>query len=168
MSSPNYPINFETIPESVRILAQWVCWKAVARPNGKIIKIPINPRTGRNASTKDPKTWGSFDDAWQGVILDGYDGIGFVFVIGDGLVGIDLDNCMGPDGKLKKWAQDIVDRLGSYTEVSPSGNGVHVLCFSDATGISYNKDGREMYSEGRYFTFTGNEYHFRSQTNENK
>ncbi|EAW31095.1 hypothetical protein GP2143_03203 [marine gamma proteobacterium HTCC2143] len=163
----SYVINFEAVPEELKTLPQWVCWKAVVRPNGKITKVPMNPLTGIKASSINSKTWASFDKAATGMNRHGYDGIGFVFVRGDGLVGVDLDNCMRSHGQLETWAQDIVDRLDSYTEVSPSGNGVHIICYSGASGLSYNKDGREMYSEGRYFTVTGNEYYVRGHSNEN-
>src|SRR5690606_29554285 len=52
-------------------------------------------------------------------------------------------------------AQEIIKILDSYTEYSPSGTGVHILC----KGIIPPKDRRkgniEMYSEGRFFTVTG-------------
>jgi hypothetical protein len=53
-------------------------------------------------------------------------GVGIVLAgLADGrsLGGIDLDGCL-VDGVLLPWAQEIVDEVGSYTEVSPSGTGV--------------------------------------------
>ncbi len=50
--------------------------------------------------------------------------------IGDGrqVAGIDLDTCRDPEtGAIEGWAQAIVDRLGTYTEVSPSGTGVKLF-----------------------------------------
>jgi len=42
-------------------------------------------------------------------------------------VGIDLDKCRNPEtGELEPEAQEIVRRMDSYTEVSPSGTGVHI------------------------------------------
>ena len=42
--------------------------------------------------------------------------------------GIDLDDCRDPEtGEIASWAQQIVDALESYTEVSPSGRGLHIL-----------------------------------------
>ena len=70
---------------------QWVNWKPEIR-NGKETKIPINPRTGDNASTTDPETWGVYDEALN------YDSshIGFVFAEGDGLTG--TCECPGKNG----------------------------------------------------------------------
>ena len=53
----------ETIPNEIKSLNQWVAWKGEHRDNGKIAKMPCNPRTGRFARTNDPSTWGSFDEA---------------------------------------------------------------------------------------------------------
>ena len=58
----------------------------------------------------------------------GYGGIGFVFTSGDDLCGVDLDRCLNPEiGEMESLAQEIIEALDSYTEVSPSGTGVHVL-----------------------------------------
>ena len=56
---------------------------------------------------------------------DRFSGIGFVFSSSDPYCGIDLDNCID-DGKVKAWAETIVEKLKavSYGEVSPSGNGI--------------------------------------------
>jgi P4 family phage/plasmid primase-like protien len=66
---------------------------------------------------------------------------------------------MNKDGLIAQWAQEIVDRLDSYTEISPSGHGVHIIVKASKPGPSCRggyKDGEvEMYSEGRYFTVTG-------------
>jgi putative DNA primase/helicase len=96
-----------------------------------------------------------------------YDGIGFVFSSGDPYVGIDLDKCRVPEtGEIALWAQKIIDRVcEGYSEVSPSGTGVHIIVEGVVRdgGRSRRKvhlDGKvvgeiEMYSSGRFFTITG-------------
>lgn len=74
-------------------------------------------------------------------------------------MGIDLDGCVR-DGEIEPWAQEIVDAIGSYTEVSPSGTGVHILAYVDprTTGVVGRADHRrgiEVYNHGRYFTVAG-------------
>lgn len=55
--------------------------------------------------------------------------VGFVFTRDDPFVGIDLDHCRDPEtGKIKPWALEIVAKLNSYSEVSPSGTGLHIHC----------------------------------------
>ena len=78
----------------------------------------------------------------------------------DPFIGIDIDHCV-EDGILSPFAQEIVDSVSSYTEFSPSGEGVHII-----TKVSFRYGARaqeekprtwiEVYRHGRYFTFTGN------------
>ncbi|HPM69001.1 MAG TPA: hypothetical protein PLX45_22245, partial [Piscinibacter sp.] len=62
---------------------QWVCWKYEQR-DGKATKVPINPRTGQKASSTDPSTWTSFDDAVAACRrFTTLEGVGFVFTQDD-------------------------------------------------------------------------------------
>ena len=75
---------------------------------------------------------------------------------------------MNEDGLIVPWAQEIVERLDSYTEISPSGHGLHIIIRASKPGPSCRggyKDGEvEMYSEGRYFTITGHTLDSRPNT----
>ncbi len=135
----------ENAPEELRRRRQWVVRKG---------KIPYNAKTGAAASSTDSETWSTFDEAVRAFEGGGYDGVGFVFGSGDPYAGIDLDKCRDPEtGELKAWAQEIVDDLGGYAELSPSGTGVHVIVRGKAPN---KKLGRvEAYSVERYFTVTG-------------
>ena len=140
-------------PQQLIDLPQWVCWKLQGDR-----KVPYSPKTGRAAKTNDASCWATYDKAC--LALDGghWSGVGFVFTEGDGLVGVDLDNAV-ENGKVKPWARDIVDMLDSYTEVSPSGLGLHVIVRGAEQAQGRKKDhgdGKvEVYSWGRYFTWTG-------------
>jgi primase-polymerase (primpol)-like protein len=84
------------------------------------------------------------------------DGIGWVFHAGGPVMGVDLDHCRNRDtGEIDPWAVDIIRRLDSYTEVSPSGTGVHILLFGEIPGNRCRSGGVEMYDSGRFFTVTG-------------
>jgi hypothetical protein len=71
-------------------------------------------------------------------------------------VGIDLDKCRNAaTGQVEEWARAVIRELNSYTEVSPSGTGVHILVRGELPP-GRNRAGRvEMYSKARYFTMTG-------------
>ncbi len=92
------------------------------------------------------------------------DGIGFVFSPDDPYCGIDLDHCRNLEtGETADWARAIIEAINSYTEISPSGDGVHILIRAamPSTGTHHKKpmaDGGkiEIYDRGRYFTMTGN------------
>jgi len=147
--------NHEAVPEELKALPRWLCWRYEER-DGKLTKVPYDVRTGRKASSTDPATWTDFETALA--TSGAYDGIGIV--LGDGLAGMDLDNSVDESGTLKPWAREIVDRLDSYTERSPSGQGVKVI-LRGALKRKGNRrdlgDGHvEVYSADRYFTVTGN------------
>ena len=119
----------QSIPEALREREQWVYWRTEHR-DGEQTKVPVEPVAGGVASTSDPDSWSTFGVARGYATADdtAVDGVGIVFTAEDPLVGVDLDGCRDPDtGSLDEPAVSIVDRLESYTEVSRSGTGVHVL-----------------------------------------
>jgi primase-polymerase (primpol)-like protein len=142
------------LPREIRESLRAVVWKHEER-DGKETKIPyVATRPRERAAVNDANTWGRFEDALYAVQQGQADGVGVV--LGDGLVGVDLDHVRDPDsGALAEEAVDIVRALDSYTEVSPSGTGLHVLVRGTLPPGGRRKDRVEMYSAGRYFTVTG-------------
>jgi len=139
-------------------LKQWVAHKN---------KIPRNPFTGGNAMANEPETWGTFDVAERAVVELGLDGVGFQFGVLDPqelrVSGIDLDHVVKSDGSLEPFAEEIVRQMNSYTELSPSGTGLHILCKTKLPNIGRKKSlpngcGLEMYNYRHYFTVTGKIY----------
>ncbi len=119
-------------------------------------KIPFTPGTGKGAKAGVPETWGTFEEAMAA--LDGYDGIGFEFH-NNGIVGIDIDHAIDPrTGEVSELAREIIGKMNSYTEYSPSGTGVHIIARGDipAEGRKDPQKGIEFYKAKRYFTMTGN------------
>jgi hypothetical protein len=96
------------------------------------------------------------EDAKKSIHEKGYQGLGFVFTEEDPYVGVDLDDCRDPhSGEIAPWALEIIRELDSYTEVSPSGTGMHVLLRGELPKGRNRKGKIEMYDSGRYFTVTG-------------
>jgi putative DNA primase/helicase len=140
----------ENIPEELKGRPQWVVWKAVG---GKPDKVPYSARTGRRASSTDLLTWSSFEEALEAYESGQYAGVGFVFSSADPYTGIDLDDCMGADGEIALWAQEIVSFFDSYTELSATGTGLHIIVRGDEP--NRRKGNVEVYSSKRFFTVTG-------------
>jgi putative DNA primase/helicase len=149
--------NFNSIAEDLRSIPQWINWKYATR-KGKITKPPCTP-AGKNMDAQAPKNWLSFSQA-----VDAFErnqnlaGVGLVLTRDLGLVGIDLDNCIDSEGKIADWALEVVRKVGSYTEISPSGRGLRIFTYGT---LPDGSDGRkvgnvEMYVAGRYLTVTGN------------
>ncbi|MCR4436179.1 MAG: phage/plasmid primase, P4 family [Clostridiales bacterium] len=155
-------MNFDNIPQTLKQLNRWVCWQLEER-DGKPTKVPKNPLTGKNALNNEAKTWGTFEQAVAGMQKYTLQGIGFVFN-GDGLIGVDIDDCRDPDtGALTEMAKEVIQILDSYTEISPSGRGIHILCRGvlpgDKRQVFLGQDGVKrhfgMYEDGRFFIMTG-------------
>ncbi len=153
-------VNIDAIPAELRARPQWVCWKLELR-EGKLTKVPYNPRTGGKAVSTNAKTWGTLEQALARAERDAtFHGIGYVFARDDAYVGIDLDNCIEEDRTLKPWALPLVTLLDGYAEVTPSGRGLHVIVQGTLPEESRHKvvhgDGHvEAYDWGRFFTMTG-------------
>lgn len=141
-------LNYSSIPEDLKKLPQWVVHRD---------KIPHNPGTGYRASVTDPATWGTFEDACSAANTGSFSGIGFVFTESDPFVGVDFDHCI-TDGQLNPWVKQQLGKLESYTELSPSGTGLHVICRGKLPGKAVKTSQAEIYDRSRYFTFTGNTY----------
>ena len=149
-------LSLDNIPQDLQALDRWVLWKNVQRtkPNGEKIwaKMPLSAKGGAGSST-DSATWVSFGAAIDEYLLGDYDGIGIV--LGGMLHGIDLDDCRDPvTGSLSELAQETLDRVDGYAEVSPSGTGLKIFTQTNLDG-SRTKKGVELYKDGRYFTVTG-------------
>jgi len=142
---PHYP---DTIPKELLPGNVWVCCDQD--------KVPmVADERHRRAKSSDASTWRSYLAARDAYEAGWHAGIGRVIVKGEGLVGVDLDDCRNPDtGTLTPRASEILERLDSYSEVSPSGTGVKVWVRA-ALERSYVKPGIEIYARGRYFTITG-------------
>ncbi|HRH55418.1 MAG TPA: AAA family ATPase [Candidatus Paceibacterota bacterium] len=148
-------MNAEEI-KNVRSLAKhgtktWVNWRFVER-EGKKTKVPYTPQ-GAMASSTNPELWSTYEEVVEAV--GGFDGIGIVFN-GD-LLGIDLDHCIREDGSLPPEIEEIVKAAKTYTEVSPSGTGLHLyLRLTERMELTRNRSGNyECYTSGRFFTVTG-------------
>jgi len=152
-------MNPESIPNELRQCPQWVCWRAVPKDNGKVDKIPVNAKTGKNASHNNPSTWANFEQTLTGY-RDGNGnlaGIGYVFAKDDPFCGIDLDKCRDAEtGSIQSWAWNVIQDLNSYTEISPSGTGVHIIVKGVLPEGGHKNQHIEIYDQLRFFTITGN------------
>lgn len=137
-------VMYEKIPQELKQLKQWVCWSGD--------KLPKNPYTGGNAQSNNPDTWGDFNTACSAVAKYHFNGIGFMFA--PPYFGVDMDDCMDNQDLV----DEFVESLGSYTEISTSGTGIHIICKGVLPDGARRKGKIEMYSERRYFIMTGRVY----------
>jgi primase-polymerase (primpol)-like protein len=147
----------DTLPEGLTTRDQWLCWRTEKR-DGKQTKVPVDPTSEAFASTTDSSTWSDFETASDhaSATATEIDGLGFVFTDDDPIVGVDLDDCRIPEtGTTREWATDIIDRLDSFTEISPSGTGYHILVEGSLPDGRNRNGDIELYETARFFTVTG-------------
>ena len=147
--NPQLPITgdlcvYYNIPLEMRKYSNWLVRKS---------KIPYSPVTHKQGNSRN--ICGTFKQAIEALKTGLYDGLGFHFD-GTPFTGIDLDHHV-IDGNLDEMATQIVTECNSYTEYSPSGTGLHIIVKGNTPhSVKNSPMGFEMYSQGRYFTVTGN------------
>lgn len=153
---------FTNIPEELRLLPNWVLWKFVPVEGKKPTKVPYHPN-GYQVGAIEPNHWVTFEIAFNAFQFGGYDGLGFVFT-NTPYSGIDLDDPSFLDTGINNpdYTTDldrqvkIAKEFDSYSEVSPSGKGLHIIVKGEVPSGTNNRRAHvEIYSTGRYFTMTG-------------
>lgn len=145
---------YKNIPEDLKKEKRWCLYRIVNR-NGKNTKIPIEP-SGKYAKVSDKATWNTYERCLNS--LDKADGLGFF--LGDGYVGIDLDDVADDvyayftDNK-DSVASDFLKNIDTYAEVSPSGRGIHFIGKGKLEGTRRRSGNIEIYDKDRFFTVTG-------------
>jgi putative DNA primase/helicase len=161
----------KNLPSVLKEQGLFCLWKYEANANNEHVKMPINPSSLAHARANDISTFARYSKALEALNKSEshFEGIGLgIFAP---IAGIDIDNCASDqsEGKisLSEAASDIIDKFSTYTELSPSGTGVH-LYFQVPPDYRYDKSkyyikspsaGIEIYCPGmtsRYLTVTGN------------
>ncbi|MDO8699198.1 MAG: hypothetical protein Q7J75_02030 [Rhodoferax sp.] len=166
MTTPPVPLApiFDRFPHILTAQPNWVLWSYLLK-DGKYTKVPKQPG-GRNASTTNPATWHTFDNVRTAYQRGGFDGVGIVLTgkpLDNGLylIGMDFDHCLTA-GVLDHDPRHAIDLLDTYSEISPSGEGVRLFILHDkaipARKINVAGKSREIYSSGRYLTVTGHTF----------
>lgn len=156
-----------SVPYALRDKPIFVGWKFeyydnTGKPLQKPAKMPYNAKTGGKAMPNNDSTWCDFDTAVKGVEKYGLDGIGIMFGKAK-LVGIDIDHCIDENGKISDMAKEIIESVNSYTELSPSGTGIHILAYGSIPE-SKKLPHIEVYDKTRYITLTGHLYEGKLRT----
>lgn len=159
--------NLNGIPEELKRHPSWVNWTFEER-KGKLTKPPIDPKNNEYADTTDPSTWATYDQAlkrYKECENEKIRGIGFV--LSNGYSGADLDHCRNIEtGEVQSWAKEIITQLRSYTEITPSNEGIRIWTKGKLPkgkrvkgGLPSPDGGKngkiEIYDSGRFYTVTG-------------
>lgn len=146
--------NYDNIPNLMKEQPRWVLW-ALKEKEGKLTKIPLNPKNGKPAKSNDNTTWSNFNDSL--VSLEKHrDANGLGFMLGDGFFGVDLDFHDGDNIKdFENIKEKFLSVLKTYTEYSQSGKGIHFICLGNLPQGRRRNGCVEMYDKNRFFALTG-------------
>lgn len=171
--------RLQAMPAEMRDRPQWLLWRFIQKPDAKKpAKMPYyvngSPRGWPRGRPNDGKPTERQPQVDQGHELDRaclatldqviqrlqgslqWAGAGFAFLPGDGLIGIDVDGAIDPaTGEMSTLCRTVVEACESYTELSPSGAGVHVIVKGETETFKSDDIGLEVYCGRQYFTCTG-------------
>lgn len=159
------------IPEELKDREQWLVWRLITKPgqkkpakmpyyvNGNLRGWPHGKPADGNASEDQPQVeqghdldrqhLADFETAMERAALGNFDGVGFAFLPGDGLIGIDLDAaCADKHASIR-------DACGTFAERSPSGTGIHIIGLGHCETFKSNDVGVEVFCGRQFFTVTG-------------
>ncbi len=154
-----------SIPLELQNCHQWVVYATRPGDNGRTNKIPIDRKTGRPLkSWQESEQLLSFEKAYKEFRLNPHEvisGLGFVLSKDDDMTIIDLDGAIDK-GQIKPWAREIIEKLDTYTEVSPSGNGFHIILKGKHPDLTKKKmsvgapgENVEIFCRSGFVTITG-------------
>lgn len=142
------------VPEEMKKFPNWVVW---GLGGNSLNKFPYNPATGELASSIDPNTWATYEQACAYATKYAFKGIGFVLSQYDPYTIIDLDDPKG-NVEIIQQQEAIFRNFYSYAEISPSGKGLHIILKGTLPGRGRRRNNIEIYSQQRFMTMTGNVY----------
>lgn len=155
-------MSYEQIPNELRSLRQWGLFKLKYVPERKKnTKIPFNAMNGEKARTNDQDTWTDFNTALAALKRNSkeFDGLSFFFA--NGYAGIDIDHVATDIERYRTGdledniVSEFMNATRSYTEVSQSDTGIHIIIKGKIPGDRRRKNNIEMYESGRFFALTG-------------
>jgi putative DNA primase/helicase len=157
-------VQLQSLPDSLKARKQWLLWRfELYEGDKKPRKVPYyatgRKRHGGQGNKEDLAQLVVFDVAVAQLQTGRYEGIGFAFLPGDGLIGVDIDGAIDPEtGEVSELCQSAIAACASYTEVTPSGRGVHIIAAGETRTFKDNGIGLEVYCGSQFFTFTGRQW----------
>jgi putative DNA primase/helicase len=152
------------IPKELRNTPHWMGTRFRMRKDGKVDKPPYRVRQGQRiikADKTNSANWATYEEAVASLERGEVDAIGFVLTEDDPFFVVDLDGVIDPEtGEIGRSAAEIIHTTASYTELSCSKTGAHIVgmgtkpehadCKSKALGL-----GIEVYDKARFLVVTG-------------
>lgn len=168
VNTPGGINHMNIIPQILKNEKRWGAYKFKPRPNGKLGKIPYNPKTHEQGNQNKPETWLTYDEAKYYYKLNNYEGLGLY--ISDDLCFLDIDNIRDQINNFENYI-DLENNIvyqalkltnNSYCEVSVSGNGIHIFFKGKRTYSQTRNNNIELYTKNRFCAVTEDSFYFDS------
>lgn len=173
----NFPTS-QDYPAELTSRHQWLVWRYIMKPGQKKpAKMPYyattghlrgwplgKPRDGKETTEQPQVEQGheldrehlvDFDTALAYAQARRFDGVGFAFLPGDGLIGIDLDGVVGGTDERAALGMGIRNACETFAELSPSGTGLHIIGLGECETFKSNDVGIEVFCGRQFFTMPG-------------
>ncbi|MGB9965262.1 hypothetical protein [Halobacterium sp. CBA1126] len=133
----------------LKTVNQWICWSYSNHPL-RSDKVPVDPTDWDDTKAQfqakpynDSDIWLDYESAIEKATTEEeIDGVGFV-PMSIQVCFIDIDDCINEVGQVTDEVHQIIYGSESYSEISPSGNGIHIVLQGGAPAY-----GSSSYSEG--------------------
>jgi primase-polymerase (primpol)-like protein len=146
-------MTFKCIPKELQALPRWLFANRDKAPSDA---------SGTPLDGTDPQNWLSFDAVIAHLTSGDFDPDrilpfpGFEFMAQDSIVFIDIDLYKISDPETRTKSEKWVEHLGTYTELSTSGRGLHLIAQLDGNLGNSKHDWLEIYTDHRFGIITGN------------
>ncbi len=158
-------MQFVNIPQYLKDHQLFCLWRYETNTDGRLTKIPYNPKTFKKAKSNNLNTFSDYETARATFDREeGFDGLGIK--VTEDIVVIDLDHCIENRIPNEVASEIIAHFPNAYIEISPSGTGVHIILRnSSKLGFNptlhyYKTKVAEIYTAktNRFMTLTGDVY----------
>ena len=151
------PFNPDGVPQFLKDQPQWCCAKVTWNAGkGRYDKVPVDAKTGRAASSTDPRTWADFATALAYYRRNPTRVQAMMFALTPPLVGMDWDHVVDSEaGEIDPDVRADLVALGTYADRSISGTGVHAIGIAEKPGADCRIGNFEIYGTARLLVITG-------------
>ena len=149
----------ENIPDDMKNQPNWAVYKIYRGEDGKKKKVIIDCHTGKWASSKNPSTWATYENAVEYAKAENGEGLSFCLT-NSGITCIDLDGCIQDNGELTELAKEVLMQTNALTECSVSGTGLHIFLKGNfLSGYKIRADvGLEVF-DNKFISLTGDVFY---------
>ena len=143
--------TYSSVPDQMKQVDQWLAFRVTWNPETTHFdKTPLN---SKGNVTNDHQGGESFATMLEYTKRNPNTVLGFY--VRPPFIAIDLDGGVEKEATdITDWASAIIREIGSYTELSPSGTGIHIIGLGTKPGPKSKIGNAEIYTDKRALTVT--------------